>query len=52
MYFWPRAVEKLSDQGRQAGADIRQVSEKEKQQLTEVPTKASLANIFGAQLGP
>ena len=33
----------MSDQGRQAGADIRQVSEKEKQELTEVLTKASLA---------
>ena len=41
-YYWPRAVEKMNGQGRQAGADIRQVSEKEKQEFTEVLTKTGL----------
>ena len=49
MYFWPRAVEKMSDQGRQTAAGIREVSEKEKQELTEVLTKASLAEHFWCQ---
>ena len=44
-YYWLRAVEKMNDQGRQAVADIRQVSEKEKQELTEVLTKAGLLHL-------
>ena len=45
-YYWPRAVEKMNGQGRQAGADrLRQVSEKEKQELTEVLTKAGLLHL-------
>ena len=46
--FWPRAVEKMSDQGiiRQSswsGYPSAQATEKEKQELTEMLTKASLA---------
>ena len=36
----------MSEQAGQAEADIRQVSEKEKQELTEVLTKASLVQHF------